>query len=83
MDQCVKGLFAAALATAALVPATAMAQDAVKLGIVAFLSGPAAGPFGVPARNGAEVLSGLSGGARVAESPVDRLVDGDRVEIRK
>jgi multidrug efflux system membrane fusion protein len=30
-----------------------------------------------------EVLSGLPAGARVAESPVDRLADGDRVEIRK
>jgi RND family efflux transporter MFP subunit len=30
-----------------------------------------------------EVLSGLSPGARVAVSPVDRLADGDRVEIRK
>jgi branched-chain amino acid transport system substrate-binding protein len=28
-----------------------------KIGIVTFLSGPAAGPFGVPARNGAEVLA--------------------------
>ena len=30
-----------------------------------------------------EVLSGLPAGARVAESPVDRLADGDRVEIRR
>jgi branched-chain amino acid transport system substrate-binding protein len=29
---------------------------AVKLGIVAFLSGPAASPFGVPGRNGAEIM---------------------------
>jgi branched-chain amino acid transport system substrate-binding protein len=37
--------------------APAMAQDGeLKLGIVAFLSGPAAGPFGVPARNAAELL---------------------------
>ena len=28
----------------------------MKLGIVTFLTGPAAGPFGVPARNGAEIL---------------------------
>jgi branched-chain amino acid transport system substrate-binding protein len=34
-----------------------MAQDdTLKVGIVAFLSGPAAGPFGVPARNAAELL---------------------------
>jgi branched-chain amino acid transport system substrate-binding protein len=36
---------------------SAMAQDdTLKIGIVAFLSGPAAGPFGVPARNAAELL---------------------------
>ena len=35
----------------------AYAQDAapVKIGVVSFLSGPAAGPFGVPARNAAEL----------------------------
>src|SRR5262245_5581041 len=34
----------------------ASAQQPLKIGIVTFLSGPAAGPFGVPARNAAEVL---------------------------
>lgn len=29
----------------------------VRIGVVTFLSGPAAGPFGVPARNGAELLA--------------------------
>jgi branched-chain amino acid transport system substrate-binding protein len=34
------------------------AEDAkpIKVGIVTFLSGPASGPFGIPARNGAELL---------------------------
>jgi branched-chain amino acid transport system substrate-binding protein len=47
------GLAAAAL----LICAPASAQDGkpVKIGIVTFLSGPAAGPFGVPARNAAEL----------------------------
>lgn len=31
-------------------------QASVKLGIVSFLTGPAAGPFGIPGRNAAEVL---------------------------
>jgi len=34
----------------------AAAQQPLKIGIVTFLSGPAAGPFGVPARNSAEVM---------------------------
>jgi branched-chain amino acid transport system substrate-binding protein len=37
--------------------APALAQQPVKIGIVTFLSGPAAGPFGVPARNAAEVAA--------------------------
>ena len=47
-----------ALATALLAGgAPAIAQDGtLKVGIVVFLSGPAAGPFGVPARNAAELL---------------------------
>lgn len=48
-----------ALATAAmLVAPAAQAQEAAKLkiGFVMFLSGAAAGPFGVPARNAAELM---------------------------
>jgi branched-chain amino acid transport system substrate-binding protein len=38
--------------------APAIAQDKpIKIGVVTFLSGAAAGPFGVPARNGAEVVA--------------------------
>src|SRR6185295_15424400 len=41
-----------------LLPVAAQAQDPapVKIGVVSFLSGPAAGPFGVPARNSAEIM---------------------------
>jgi len=35
---------------------TALAKDNIKVAVPAFLSGPAAGPFGVPARNGAEMV---------------------------
>src|SRR3546814_14192710 len=33
-----------------------LAKDSVLIAVPAFLSGPAAGPFGVPARNGAEMV---------------------------
>ena len=47
---------------AAVAPAT-QAAESVKIGVVTFLSGPAAGPFGVPARNAAEILiEGLNAG---------------------
>jgi branched-chain amino acid transport system substrate-binding protein len=48
---------------AAPAPAAAAAPEAVKIGIVTFLSGPAAAPFGIPDRNGAEILiESLNGG---------------------
>lgn len=50
-----RALAAAVIAT--LLPALAPAQEApLKIGVVTFLSGAAAGPFGVPARNGAEIM---------------------------
>jgi branched-chain amino acid transport system substrate-binding protein len=47
-----------AIATALCATPAALGQDAkvIKLGIVSFLSGPAAAPFGIPGRNGAEIL---------------------------
>ncbi len=38
--------------------AMAAEEKPIKIGVVTFLSGGAAGPFGVPARNGAEVIDG-------------------------
>jgi branched-chain amino acid transport system substrate-binding protein len=48
----------AGLAAATFAVAPAQAQDAapINLGIVSFLTGPAAAPFGIPGRNGAEIL---------------------------
>jgi branched-chain amino acid transport system substrate-binding protein len=48
------------LATAALglgAPAQAQTAQPIKIGVVTFMSGAAAGPFGVPARQAAEVLA--------------------------
>lgn len=50
------GMVGAAFAAAMLAAAPATAKDTVTLAVVSFLSGPAAGPFGVPARNGAEMV---------------------------
>src|SRR6185437_7910152 len=50
---------AAALVAAGLLPispAQAQGTPAMKLGVVTFLPGPAAGPFGIPSRNAAELL---------------------------
>jgi branched-chain amino acid transport system substrate-binding protein len=65
--------------------AAASAQDTsapVKLGIVSFLSGPAASPFGVPGRNGAEiVIEALNAGA--APAPYDKVgLGGARIDTK-
>jgi branched-chain amino acid transport system substrate-binding protein len=54
-------LIRVALAAAALtsaVPLQSAAQDTspLRIGVITFLSGPAAGPFGVPAKNAADLL---------------------------
>lgn len=52
----IAGVLGVGMAAAFAFSAPAVAKDTVSLGIVAFLSGPAAGPYGVPGRNGAEML---------------------------
>ncbi len=58
---------ATALALAVFaVPASAQEKEKpVKMGVVTFLSGAAAGPFGVPARNAAEVVAEALNGGKV------------------
>src|SRR4030088_102790 len=52
--------------------APASAQETFKLGVVTFLSGPAADSFGVPARNGAQyVIDQLNQGS--APSPYEKV----------
>jgi branched-chain amino acid transport system substrate-binding protein len=74
----------AAMATFASVVATAAQQPAapVKLGIVSFLSGPAASPFGVPGRNGAEiVIEALNAGT--APAPYNTVgLGGAKIEAK-
>ena len=54
------GIMLGLVAILALGAAPAMAADVptIKIGLVTFLSGGAAGPFGIPARNGAELMIG-------------------------
>ena len=77
------GLTAGSVATASAQQAAAPAAAApVKLGIVSFLSGPAASPFGVPGRNGAEiVIEALNSGK--APAPYDKVgLGGAKIEIK-
>lgn len=59
----VLGLSAGALSMALCTSATAADQGPIRIGVVTFLSGPAAGTFGLPVRNAAEaVLAELNAG---------------------
>src|SRR5947208_6927727 len=52
----IKKLVIGSVISAALAPAAVLAQEPVKIGFVTFLSGPAAAPFGVPAKNAVEFV---------------------------
>jgi branched-chain amino acid transport system substrate-binding protein len=72
------------LAQVASAPAQQAAPAAapIKLGIVSFLSGPAASPFGVPGRNGAEiVIEALNAGT--APAPYNTVgFGGTKIEAK-
>lgn len=58
------GLTAALLLFACVLCARAVETNPIRIGVVTFLSGPGAGPVGVPARNAAELLfDALNSGA--------------------
>jgi branched-chain amino acid transport system substrate-binding protein len=65
-------LLSVVTATTLTLAAPSFAQETFKLGIVTFLSGPAADSFGVPARNGAQyVIDQLNKGA--APAPYEKV----------
>src|SRR5690348_1340556 len=75
-------IVAALAASAAVMPAQAQQPASVKLGIVSFLTGPAASPFGIPGRNGAEiVIEALNGGK--APAPFNKVgFGGAKIETK-
>jgi branched-chain amino acid transport system substrate-binding protein len=74
-------LAAGALMLPALTPAQAQDAKPFKLGIVTFLSGAAAGPFGVPARNAAElVVEALNSGSVPAPYAGKKGINGMPLE---
>ena len=79
----VLGLAAAAATLASIAAASAQQAAApIKVGIVSFLSGPAASPFGVPGRNGAEiVIEALNAGS--APAPFNTVgLGGTKIETK-
>ena len=64
------------------VPANADPSTPVKLGIVSFLTGPAAGPFGIPGRNAAEVLIEALNAGKVPAPYNSVGLGGARIEVK-
>ncbi|MBV9970384.1 MAG: ABC transporter substrate-binding protein [Xanthobacteraceae bacterium] len=79
----VHAIAAASLTLAGTFGAAAQGVPAlVKIGVVSFLSGPAAAPFGIPGRNGAEILiEALNAGK--APAPYNRVgLGGLQIEVK-
>jgi len=59
MRHLLRGLSALALVSVftLLAASPALAQEPLRIGVITFLSGPAAGPFGVPAKNASDLLA--------------------------
>lgn len=71
----------ASAATAVALSIPALADDAIKIGIVTFLSGPGAGPFGVPARSSAEMMVEAINGGKVPGVYSKKGFGGTPIEI--
>jgi branched-chain amino acid transport system substrate-binding protein len=75
-------IIAAGLLSAAVGARAQQAAPVVKLGIVSFLTGPAASPFGIPGRNAAEVLIDAFNAGK-APAPYDKVgLGGARIDAK-
>ena len=74
-------LAAATLAGLAVGAAPLAAQQPVRVGIVTFVSGPAAGPFGVPARNAAELTAEMLNAGGLPAPYTQKGFGGNPIEL--
>ena len=73
--------FVTSVALALSLTTPAIAADSIKIGIVTFLSGPAAGPFGVPAKSSAEMMVEAINGGKVPGVYSKKGFGGTPIEI--
>jgi branched-chain amino acid transport system substrate-binding protein len=64
-----------------LTVAASLAQQPLKIGIVTLISGPAAGPFGVPARNAAELTAEMLNAGTVPAPYTQKGFGGRPIEL--
>ena len=65
----------------ALTVTSAFAQQPIKIGIVTFLSGAAAGAFGVPARNGFELIAEVLNAGKMPAPYANKGFGGNPIEL--
>src|SRR3970282_48633 len=65
----------------ALASTGALAQQPLRIGIVTFLSGAAAGPFGVLARNGFELVAEMLNAGRAPAPYATKGFGGNPIEL--
>src|SRR2546430_7625471 len=71
------------MTAAGCAPSASLAQEApLKIGVVTFLSGPAASPFGVPARNAAEIMVEMLNGTKVPAPYAARGFGGAALQMQ-
>lgn len=80
-NRCYITRLAASAVLALVLTAPAIAGDSIKIGIVTFLSGPAAGPFGVPAKNSAEMMVEAINAGKVPGVYAKKGFGGKPIEI--
>jgi branched-chain amino acid transport system substrate-binding protein len=83
MNLSIRSVLRGCLAVLALAFGTlsVAAQQPIKVGIVTFLSGPAAGPFGVPARNAAELTAEMLNAGTVPAPYAMKGLGGNSIEL--
>jgi branched-chain amino acid transport system substrate-binding protein len=74
-------LIAATIACLAIGAAPLAAQQPVRVGIVTFVSGAAAGPFGVPARNAAELTAEMLNAGGLPAPYTQKGFGGNPIEL--
>ncbi|MCH9044555.1 MAG: ABC transporter substrate-binding protein [SAR324 cluster bacterium] len=74
------GVFIAVSLLTGAAPQKAQAAETLKIGVVLFLSGAAAGPFGIPARNGVETLIAAINGGKIPAPYNTKGMAGAQIE---
>ena len=75
------GAIAVVAISTLLVPSAAVAEEPLRIGVITFLSGPAAGPFGVPAKNASDLIADALNSGGVVPGYAKKGFGGRAIEL--